>query len=489
MLTLPVYVEQLRREVRLLRIRTAQLSRMVESRDEEKKRLEEENRRLKRENEQLQRENEKLKKEIEKLTKTARRYQVALFDHGNFKHPDEGEKKLKGGQIGHADTNREAHEDYRYWTRKRLFAKTCNTCQRSLPRVNATRERILLDIIVNPQVLKLIVASERQWCNTCRKEITAKHPQSLPFTEYGITTFMMVLMLRYRCLLSFSKIATVMRIAFGLLVAKSDITNLLVQSKRYLGYRYDKLIEHVRKGDIMYNDETGWLVHGQKAWMWIMANEKTTVYVAAESRGRGIMEDMYQGSTAYSMHDGLASYTNSIPKEKQCYCWSHILRFSFEETEDLPSSHPALSIREALVAIYRLQRDPRYQKRHTHLEQEARRRINRLLAVSSEDSTVAAILGRLGEQKEGLIRALLVTPDGTNNLAERELRPIAIVKHISYGSDTFGGMETTAVLASITQTLARSKQKPFLPTLKQYLQEGVKRKHPHYAHVAYFDSS
>ena len=39
-----------------------------------------------------ERENEILKKELEKLSKTNNRYQVGLFDHGNFKSHDNREK-------------------------------------------------------------------------------------------------------------------------------------------------------------------------------------------------------------------------------------------------------------------------------------------------------------------------------------------------------------------------------------------------------------
>lgn len=74
MFILPVYVENLRRETRLLRIHNAQLKRahLVQKTNAEK--LKDEITRLKKEKEQLKRENGRLKKEIDKLTKTNRRY-------------------------------------------------------------------------------------------------------------------------------------------------------------------------------------------------------------------------------------------------------------------------------------------------------------------------------------------------------------------------------------------------------------------------------
>ena len=223
----------------------------------------------------------------------------------------------------------------------------------------------------------------------------------------------------------------------------------------------------------MYNDETGWQVKGKGAWMWIMASDEATVYVAAESRGKGIAAEIYGTSQAFSMHDGLASYTRVISKNKHLYCWAHMLRFCFEETVEKPTGHESLHIRDTLVALYHLSKDIQYQQYPHRLEKEASDRIDDLLASSSSDATVQILLHRLREQRDGLIRALIVSPNGTNNFAEQELRPIALARRISYGSDTYTGMETTAVLSSVIQTLIRKNKKTFFPTLKNYLQTGI----------------
>ena len=435
----------------------------------------------------VKKENNILKKEIEKLTKTNNRYQIALFDHGNFKHTDDKSKKKKGGQVGHPNTNREQSEDYHSFQRQRIFAKICGKCNLPIQRVNALKQKVLLDIVINPSIVKMIIESERQWCTTCKTEVNAKDTRTLPFTEYGINTFMMTMILRFKCHSSLSNIATVITISYGLSLSKSEVSNLLKQTKIYFRSRYQKLITTVRKGNIMYNDETGWLVNGQSAWMWIMANKQTTVYIAAESRGRGIMEYIYGNSQSRSMHDGLGSYLKSIPRDKHLYCWAHFLRFCFEETVGEKKDSQGISIRDTLITLYRLKREyPDCSLKK--LEFTLISKLDEILQVQSSNSSIKAIQKRLKVQKDGLVRALLYSPDGTNNLAERELRPIVIHKKISYGSDTFTGMETTAILGSIMQTLAKTDE-PFIPRLKQYIQEGVREKHRQYCHQSYYDSS
>lgn len=444
---------------------------------------------MEREKKRLEKEQERLKQEIEKISKTNNRYQIALFDHGNFKHKNEedNDKKKKGGQKGHADTNREKIEDYSSFKRKRAYAKTCGKCNNPLSRSLSTKQKILLDIVINPEIIKMIILSERQWCGNCKKEVIVKDQKSLPFTEYGINIFMMTMILRFSCHSSMGNISKVLLTGYGLSLSKSDVASLLKSAAKHLGKQYEELKKAVRQGRVMYNDETGWLVHGQKAWMWIMANETTTVYVAAESRGKGIFEQMYGGSKALSMHDGYAGYESVTGTQNTAYCWTHVLRFAFEETFKLLKDHLACKIRDRLVDLYQLIRF------HTEWTKEQKKQalrseLNSILATQSTDQTVKNILHRVRTQKDGLILALLETPDGTNNLSERELRNMAIKRTISYGSDTHKGMENTAIIGSVIQTLQRNKDKPFIPTLKTYLQTGIQEKYRQYIHTAYYDS-
>jgi len=487
MFNLPDYVIRLQEDLRLERKCHARLDRSTDQLREKADKQEEEIKRLQRENSKLKKENNQLKQEIEKLTKTNNRYRISLFDHGNFKHPDDNKNKLeKGGQKGHPDTNRESGENYSSFEKNRLFVKTCGKCGHKLKRVSGVRQKVLIDIIINPDVMKMVLESERQWCGHCKMEINAKDQRTLPFTEYGMNTFMMTMILRFKCHSSLQNIAAVITVSHGLKLSKSDVSNILKQAKSYLKSRYDKLIKEIRTGKVLYSDETGWLVNGQPAWMWIMANEDITVYFAAESRGKGIAEELYGNSNAYSMHDGLASYSSSAAPDKQCFCWAHFLRFAFEETVNEKEDSEAVLLCNELVRIYNI--------KYTHPEYSLGKlkniiniRLDQVLKVNSQNRNIINIQNRLKTQKQGLINSLLYTADGTNNLSERELRNIAIKKRISYGSNTFKGMETTAVLGSIMQTLG--KKDNLLPNLSLWLQNGIKEKYRQYSHQALYDSA
>lgn len=473
-------IDRYRHELPELRILTTQQADWQKRHDadvadwqEKYRQTKEENDRLKKENGELKRQKVELEEEVERLTKTTSRYRASLFDHGNFHEPISVDKKKKGGQLGHANTNREQNDNPESYPKRRLHLETCPDCGETLKRVNSTKQKILLDIVLNPELTKLLLESERQWCRNCHKTVSAQDHESLPFTEYGINTFMMAMLLRHRCLLPLSKISMVLKTAYGLPISNSGVSSLFRQAETYLKGKYLELKDWVRAGHIMYTDETGWHVKAKSAWMWIMANEQATVYVAAESRGGGIAKEMYGTSQSYSMHDGYAGYTNTIPSNKHLYCWAHMLRYGYEETEGKSKQASSAKIRDKLTSIYHLGKDPKYQGDPTKLESEVGRRMDALLCQKPKDTSSLNILLRLRKQRDGLIRSLLVSPNGTNNFAERELRPLALARKISFGSDSYTGMENTAVLASVVQTIYRTKKDTFFPELRTYLHAGV----------------
>lgn len=484
--SLPEYTQRLRIDLRRATVHLQTLQRAHNLQKQKLEKIEETLKEKEKRIRELEQENEKLKQEIEKITKSNKRYQVSLFDHGNFKNPNKTDKKANGGQRGHADTNKDSVRNYASFQRQRLFAVACGNCGSPLARVKSIKEKTLIDIQINTQLIQKILQSERQWCTHCQKEVTARSPQSLPFTEYGINIFMMIMLMRFKSNQSVQKISTVLLFGFGLTLSSSTILNLLKQGKQYLSEKYEQLKQAIRDGAVMYNDETGWLVHGKKAWMWIMTNEEATVYVAAESRGKGIFESMYGDSHATSMHDGYSSYAATTGEAKTVYCWSHVLRFAYEETvtEKYPTT-TACQIRDRLAALYQTVRShPEWSDKQK--EAILRGELTSILALPATDASSKSILHRVATQKEGLIKALLLTPDGTNNLAERELRPMAMSRTVSFGSATYNGMETTAILGSIVQTISRDKQKQFLPTLQSYLSEGVQKQYLQYKHPPSF---
>lgn len=129
---------------------------------------------------------------------------------------------------------------------------------------------------------------------------------------------------------------------------------------------------------------------------------------------------------SFSMHDGYGAYNKTIPKEKTMYCWAHLLRFAHEEAHGEKKNSQIVILKDELVIIYHL-KDTLDKHKLKHF---LRRRIDSILKRKFTQASAIKVQNRVKEQKEGLINALLYTQDGTNNLAERELRQIVLSRKI-----------------------------------------------------------
>ena len=93
----------------------------------------------------------------------------------------------------------------------RLRGKNGTCLRRHVARV----DRLLIaakHIVLHPQVVNVLLESERQWCGDCQREVVARDERSLPFTEYGLNVFLVVMVLRFRGHASLHTIADVLQI-------------------------------------------------------------------------------------------------------------------------------------------------------------------------------------------------------------------------------------------------------------------------------------
>ena len=65
---------------------------------------------------------------------------------------------------------------------------------------------------------------------------------------------------------------------------------------------------------------------------------------------------------------------------------------------------------------------------------------------------------------------------------------MVLMRKISNGSDTFAGMETSAIVGSVLQTLAK-QDAPLLCTLQQSLRQGIQEQSSQFLHPVSVDSS
>lgn len=285
------------------------------------------------------------------------------------------------------------------------------------------------------------------------------------------------MVLKYGAKVSLDSIILLLKQSYHLEVSKGEIILLLHKTRKWLGGTYDQIKLGVRASPIKHADETGWRVEGINSWVWGFMTERQVYLSVEESRGKGIPEEVLKDSSKDDVliRDDYKGYSK-LPLKHQS-CWAHLLRKSHEAAKDIAASKEIKQLHQELKEIFvelaaaieipfdKVQRQVIYQ--------ESWKKISQIINQNYTSLDAQAIQTRIRNQGKNLLTALLHDEVPlTNNLAERSLRKIVVIRKISGGSRSWEGARTTAVNMSVYQTI-QAQNLPLIPTLKEYLLSGI----------------
>ena len=473
-------------EKRLLTVHVKTLRRSLKHQQVKNKGLVKENSKLKIEQIKKDKELEKAKLENEKLRKERDMYRKMLFKENSGKKELPGNsqnkwlnlKRKRGRQNGHIGISRLLPQNPPDKI-KRVFFNNCPDCHSKLKRTESIDSHIVEDI-PKPQSIKVVVTrydKERQWCETCRKEVVAVAPYEIPGGKLGINLLVYIMILKYGCRMSLEAISLLLYQTYALSISKGTIIQILHRARDHLGQKYIKIRDGVRASPVKHADETSWRVNGQNCWMWDFLTTKEVYLTIEETRGGGIpkKELKYSHRDDVLVRDDYAAYKN-LPLKHQS-CWAHLLRKCRDSVNDKSASIEVKKLDGQLKKLFKLlsgtvlepfditQREIVYQKAWQELQ-------GIISCPYTKDDTIE-IQTRIRNQGKNLLTALLYdNVPLTNNLAERSLRPLVVQRKISGGSRSWDGARTTAVNTSVYQTI-QLQNLPLVDTLKEYLLTGA----------------
>ena len=234
----------------------------------------------------------------------------------------------------------------------------------------------------------------------------------------------------------------------------------------------DQLLVTARGQEVVHQDETGWRQDGQNGYVWLTATDGAAAvrhYEFSLSRSHHVPQRLlgprFQGVL---VSDFYAAY-NLLPGRHQ-RCWVHLLR----DLHHLKDAHPesaesiawALAVRQlydeaqAWLAAHLTPTTEQRQQYYLQLQQRA-------CALGQQHAFTAghpccALAKRLLRHQDELFQFVLVPGlPADNNLAERGLRPLVIMRKISGGSRSPHGTRTRLTLASLFATWQARLLNPF----------------------------
>lgn len=299
-------------------------------------------------------------------------------------------------------------------------------------------------------------------CPNCRRRVESRDPEQppaahLPHGQLGINALTTAAILRVRHRLPFRQIAQLLMDLPGLRVSAAGIVKQIKRLAKWLEGKYQELIRQMRASPHVHVDETGWRIDGKNFWLWAFTDPTFTLYHVDESRGGKVPRKLLGkafGGTVIADFYGAYNRLNG-PKQR---CLTHLLREVKELREkdasfaDCPLSRKLSRwCKEALRLKKRWDEldDAHYEMKASRLED----RLDQLIASAPDHADAKRLCKRLTRHREELTRFLWEEKlDGTNNAAERALRPAVVMRKITGGSRSRAGAQAWMKLASLVRT-------------------------------------
>ena len=432
---------------------------------------------IEKENEKLRRENKQLRKEVERLKNIEHEKKRIEKEFEEFKALHAGtvqnlQKALKikpdlpkssnpiGAKLHHKGHGRKspAHFD----REEPLTINVCPYCNTRLQgKTVSIRGRFVTTIcIINPaEVIKYLL--HRKWCHKCKKLVEPEVPGVLPNARFGLNIMLLVMYLHLALRVPCKKICEYFQTIHDIKMCEGEIPHILTQLAREYGDYYAHLEKLVRAARVKYSDSTSWRIKGRNYTAWVFIAAGIVLYKIRKSTSHKtplqVLGKAIKGMTlVVDRHSAFRTLARKAGYLLQL-CWSHILEDSRELKHAFGSEGKYMH--ENLKRIFALAKGLNHQATQEQVDQ-LRGEILQLTYRHYKHITVRRFVNNLAYRDlEDLFR-FTTDPeiDPTNNISERELRHIVMIRRISHGSRSTRGATVTAQLTSIIQTLRLRKQ-------------------------------
>jgi transposase len=439
--------------------------------------------RFRRELAELRRENTRLKQQVKELTSARPESSPESTEPLSFAKPNVPEKvrRKPGRPAGHEAALRErppridVHQDVSLPIDRQRHA-CCPHCRTQLSEVKHHR-RIVEDIVPS-KVVTTCYHTHSGYCPSCRRRIESRAEDQppaadLPHAQLGLDALATAAVMRVCYRLPLRQITQLFADLPGLKVSPAAISKQLTRLSRWLSGEYDRLQLVLRASGVVHADETGWRTNGKNGYLWTLTNDQHTLYHVNRSRsGKVIAELLGEAFGGTLVSDFYAVYDQFECRQQKCL--THLLR----ELRDAVAQRPALKSHRFFRQCKRVAQEAlRLKKRRkkmsaTQYKRQTRSietRIANLGHKSWDDADADRLAARLRKYASRLTTFLHDSKvDGTNNAAERALRPAVVMRKITGGSRSESGAQAWATLASVMRT-AQQQGRPVLYTIKELL--------------------
>jgi len=427
--------------------------------DEKDKKIRELEEALEKKNQELK----KVKKEFEEFKAKHKTTVANLRKAMKIKADKKKRRKKVGSPVGHKGYARRIPERIDYI--KPLNPCRCPHCNTKLGETQEIRSRHVTDIKLISKTKTTRYDIHRKYCTTCKKIVEPEVPNALPHARFGLNIMLLVMYLKLGLRLPCNKICDFFMTMHSLQISNGEITHILKQLTREFGPYYKHLEKIIKLARVKHSDTTSWRINGRNYHAWIFIATGAILYKIKKRNNHKValafLGKKQQGNIL--VVDRFSAYRTLAEKSGFLLqlCWSHILQDAKELKRDF--GREGKYVLRKLKEIYELAKSLDHKGTPEQVEA-LKAEIYLLTQRHYKHSTIRRFVDNLWlRDGENLFR-FVTDPDinPTNNLSERELRALVIIRKISNGSRSKKGAKITNTLLSVIQTLRFKNQNVLL---------------------------
>ncbi len=449
----------------------AELKQVRQERDRaqrEVEQLENEKQRLQDKLDRLQKENERLRSDLEAAMRAGKR-QAAPFSRGKPKsHP-----KSPGRKPGkdHGPHHQRPIPDHVDEVIEVQAPEQCPDCGGPLT-IERVESQYQEEIVRRTYVRQFKIPVCR--CGNCQKRVQGRDPLQTSdalgaaAVQVGPEAIALGVLMNKAQGLPHADAAAILKQGFGLRMSRSGICRAIQRVARKAEATWYALRDAARRSMLAHMDETGWKVNAQLCWLWAVVTSQFTYCEVLPGRGfdeaKSILGADYAG---WLIHDGLQLYYKFLKAAHQSCVW-HLMARCRRMAKASPSTADfPLAVHQLLEQALALRDRFLQQKISLHGLWTATGRLeaklDRMLEPTQPDEANQRLAKHLRHERPYLFTFLYCPGlvDATNNLAERVMRILVMIRKNWGGNRTAKGARTQAVLTSILCTAKQQDKEAF----------------------------
>jgi hypothetical protein len=357
---------------------------------------------------------------------------------------------------------------------------SCPHCKTRLADVQ--RHKRIVEDLVPAKVVTTCYHTTSGFCPSCRKRVESRADDQppaadLPHAQLGLNALATAAVMRVCYRMPLRQVSSLLAELPRLRLSPAAIVKQLKRLGRWLSGEYRGLKLALRASEVAYVDESGWRIDGRNNFLWTATDPRHTVYHVDRTRKakviRRLLGKTFTAGGGTLVSDFFSAYDRVGGSQQKCL--AHLLR---ELRDTVAKRGEELSHHAFFGRCKRLVQDMLELKRrrgalapatYKRKVRELEKRLDELGQAHWKDPDAARLSARLVKHR-GHLTTFLHRPevDGTNNAAERALRPAVVMRKITGGSRGRGAARAWAVLSSVMRS-AQQQNRNVLETLKTML--------------------